>query len=134
MTSRSLTPAAAVMAAATVVLVAWVFRHEIERFLLGAGCFTVAYKMLRHRLFPVRRVGRGNGRRGLWEAAAASLLAFTVGRRTAGTHPCSQCGAPIGAPSRAAYCSPGCRRYAALERAETDRRARSLEGWGDVPY
>jgi hypothetical protein len=134
MTSRNLTPAAAVMVAATLVLITWVSRHEIERFLLGAGCFTVAYRMLRHRLFPVRRVGRGKGRRGLRETAAASLLAFAVGRRTAGTHPCSQCGAPIGAPSGASYCSPGCRRFSALERAETDRKARSLEGWGDVPY
>jgi hypothetical protein len=31
-------------------------------------------------------------------------------------HPCAQCGAPIEEPSRAWYCSPGCRRYARLER------------------
>jgi hypothetical protein len=31
-------------------------------------------------------------------------------------HPCVVCGAPIEAPSRAWYCSPGCRRHARLER------------------
>jgi hypothetical protein len=31
-------------------------------------------------------------------------------------HACAQCRGPIEAPSRAWYCSPGCRRYARLER------------------
>jgi hypothetical protein len=31
-------------------------------------------------------------------------------------HPCAQCRAPIEEPSRAWYCSPGCRRFARLER------------------
>ena len=31
-------------------------------------------------------------------------------------HPCAQCDAPIEAPSRAWFCSPGCRRHARLER------------------
>jgi hypothetical protein len=39
-------------------------------------------------------------------------------------HPCSQCGSPIEAPSRAWYCSPFCRRYARLE-----RDARSPDPW-----
>jgi hypothetical protein len=39
-------------------------------------------------------------------------------------HPCTQCGAPIEAPSRAWYCSPACRRYARLE-----RDARSPDPW-----
>ena len=39
-------------------------------------------------------------------------------------HPCAQCGAPIEAPSRAWYCSPGCRRQARLE-----REARSPDPW-----
>jgi hypothetical protein len=40
-------------------------------------------------------------------------------------HPCARCGAPIEAPSRAWYCSPGCRRYARFERhaAGGDERA-----------
>jgi hypothetical protein len=32
-------------------------------------------------------------------------------------HPCAQCGTPIEGPSKAWYCSPGCRRYARLEHA-----------------
>jgi hypothetical protein len=39
-------------------------------------------------------------------------------------HPCAQCGAPIEGPSRAWYCSPGCRRYARLE-----RDARACDPW-----
>lgn len=39
-------------------------------------------------------------------------------------HPCVQCGTPIEAPSGAWYCSPGCRRYARLE-----RDARSPDPW-----
>lgn len=39
-------------------------------------------------------------------------------------HPCAQCGAPIEAPSRAWYCSVGCRRYARL-----DRDTRSPDPW-----
>lgn len=39
-------------------------------------------------------------------------------------HPCAQCGAPIEAPSRAWYCSPGCRRHARLK-----REARSPDPW-----
>jgi hypothetical protein len=39
-------------------------------------------------------------------------------------HPCAQCGAPIEGPSRAWYCSPGCRRYARLE-----RDARAFDPW-----
>ena len=39
-------------------------------------------------------------------------------------HPCARCGAPIEAPSRAWFCSPGCRRHARLE-----REARSPDPW-----
>jgi hypothetical protein len=68
-------------------------------------------------------------------------------------HPCAQCGRPIEAPSRAAYCSPACRRYARLERdaaaadprvAEAaERRLRALRlrrladerpEWKEVPF
>jgi hypothetical protein len=38
--------------------------------------------------------------------------------------PCAQCGTPIEAPSRALYCSPGCRRFTRLE-----REARSPDPW-----
>jgi hypothetical protein len=33
-----------------------------------------------------------------------------------GWHPCARCRTPIEPPSRARYCSPGCRRFAQLER------------------
>lgn len=39
-------------------------------------------------------------------------------------HPCTQCGAPVEAPSRACYCSPACRHYARLK-----RNARSPDPW-----
>jgi hypothetical protein len=39
-------------------------------------------------------------------------------------HPCGQCGAPIQAPSRAAYCSHPCRTYARLERNALDNDPR----------
>lgn len=35
-------------------------------------------------------------------------------------HPCAQCGRPIEAPSRAAYCSHECRTYARLQREALD--------------
>jgi hypothetical protein len=57
-----------------------------------------------------------------------------LGRRADNGHPCGQCGAPIEPPSRAEYCSPACRRYARLARAEAERRADQLEGFGGVPY
>jgi hypothetical protein len=42
-------------------------------------------------------------------------------------HPCAQCGRPIDAPSRAAYCSPACRGYARLERDALDNDPRIVE-------
>jgi hypothetical protein len=39
-------------------------------------------------------------------------------------HPCASCGGPIEAPSRARYCSPGCRRRARLE-----SDARAFDPW-----
>ncbi len=68
-------------------------------------------------------------------------------------HPCAQCGAPIEAPSRAAYCSHACRNYTRLERDALDtdpriaeraeRRLRNLrlrqladtyQEWEEVPF
>lgn len=64
--------------------------------------------------------------------------------------PCARCGRPIEEPSRAAYCSHPCRRYARLERdaqaadpwiaQRASRRLRALEpasaegAFGEVPF
>jgi hypothetical protein len=42
-------------------------------------------------------------------------------------HPCAQCGRPIEAPSRAAYCSHACRNWARLERDALDNDPRIAE-------
>lgn len=103
-----------------------------------------AVKLSWRRLHP-RRPRRG---RTMLELAAAAIGGGAVAHKrdtrrqttqSAGrtvaevTHPCSGCGHPIGAPSRAAYCSPQCRQYARLEREQTERRARQLTAFGDVP-
>lgn len=68
-------------------------------------------------------------------------------------HPCAQCGRPIEAPSRAAYCSHACRGYARLERdaqaddpriaGRAERRLRAIRlqqlaerepAWVEVPF
>ncbi len=68
-------------------------------------------------------------------------------------HPCAQCGRPVEQPSRAAYCSHECRRWARLERqaaavdpvaaAGAERQLRSLRlrrladgrpEWQEVPF
>ena len=64
------------------------------------------------------------------ELAGAAVAGGIVARKTSTTHACSQCGHPIAAPSRAAYCSPVCRRYAMLERQETSRKSEALEAFG----
>jgi hypothetical protein len=54
--------------------------------------------------------------------ATIALIAAVYGLHRQGKrfgpswHPCAQCGAPIDRPSRAAYCSAACRRYARLRR------------------
>jgi hypothetical protein len=101
----------------------------------------------------------GKRRRLIGWAAAGSLWRAVVWLRLelAGAphrpwHPCAQCGQPIQHPSRAAYCSHPCRRYARLRRdAEADgrvayrarRRLRAIElrrladeraEWAEVPF
>jgi hypothetical protein len=64
---------------------------------------------------------------GLLAHAVVWLLRDLRGAPHADWHPCTQCGAPIEAPSRAWYCSPACRRYARLKRhaAGGDERAQA---------
>lgn len=75
---------------------------------------------------------RKRASKGVFELAVGAAGGYLAGRHGS-THPCGQCGVPIGAPSRAVYCSPACRRYAQLERQETERRAARLEALGGVP-
>jgi hypothetical protein len=77
----------------------------------------------------------GKRRKRLLGIALATLLASAVvwlwremrGAPHRAWHPCAQCGVPIEAPSRAAYCSHACRRYARLERDALDDDPRIAE-------
>lgn len=126
---RRLSAAAALSLLGAAVLAGYVFRHELLRVLVGAAGVRLAWGYLKHRCGIRPRRGKS-----LWEVGFGTLAGYLLGRRRgAETHPCLQCGAPIGHPSRAVYCSPACRKYAALERAETERRAERLAAFGDVP-
>lgn len=48
--------------------------------------------------------------------------------------PCASCGAPLDPKSRAVYCSPQCRHYAALERSKREALARDIAGYGECPF
>jgi hypothetical protein len=118
------------MAGAGMILVVYAYRHQVVNLVLTVSGVGVMWRMLQHRFFPRRR----SSRRGLVELGAGALVGAAVARRRV-THPCVQCGKPIGAPSRAAYCSPGCREYARLERAKRESDARALAAFGDeVPF
>lgn len=55
----------------------------------------------------------------------ASLWRLSRGEPRRPWHPCARCSFPIESPSKARYCSPGCRRHGTLERRATggDERA-----------
>ena len=82
------------------------------------------------RMLWILLVGRPPRRsRGTMLALAESTLALglaafglsrTRGRTGPAWHPCENCGAPIDLPSRAAYCSQGCRADAARRRRERE--------------
>jgi hypothetical protein len=102
--------AACLTALAAVTLVA-------SPLLLAATALEWKYSRRRSRLISLALVS-GLARMALW--LWQELRGLPHGR----WHPCVQCGTPIEAPSRAWFCSPGCRRYARLE-----RDARSPDPW-----
>ncbi|HZL19872.1 MAG TPA: hypothetical protein VFG23_19210 [Polyangia bacterium] len=129
-TGRRLSAAAVVTLVGGLVLAAWLFRGEVLRWLLFLAVIRFGWLALRR--WAGLQAPRG---RSVGQLVLAALAGFVTGRRRgAVTHPCSQCGSPIGAPSRAAFCSPACRTYARLEREETARRAEQRRGFGEVPF
>lgn len=129
MTRKPLGAAAALslLGAAVLTIVFW---HQILAAVAGGFALRLAWLRIRKLTghTPARRRGKS-----VAEVAAAGIGGYLVGRRGGETHPCAQCGAPIGHPSRASYCSPACRKYAALERAATEERSARLAAFGDVP-
>ena len=66
------------MAVGAVVLVGYVYRHELAAVVVGAGCLRVGYGVLRHRFLP-RQPRRG---RTLLEVVAAGVGAWWLGRNS----------------------------------------------------
>jgi len=81
------------------------------------------------------RYGGAKRRRRLIGLACIAVLAYAArwlwremhGIPHRAWHACAQCGRPIEAPSRAAYCSHACRTYARLERDALDNDPRIAE-------
>jgi hypothetical protein len=137
---RRLTLAAAValLAASGLLAAPWLA-------LLALVEWKVAGNRRRRQMFLVAAAG-------LWWRALVWLWRELHGVPHRPWHPCAQCGRPIEQPSRAAYCSHGCRQYARLRReAEADgrvadrarRRLRAIElrrladerpEWAEVPF
>lgn len=132
MTGRRLSAGAIVMAVAAIVLAVVVFRHQLWHLALTVAGLRVFWMVARHKLGmkPRRKQGRG-----LAELGLAAVGGAVVARRRAPTHACGQCGHPISAPSRAVYCSPLCRDFAAKERRKREVDARALAAYGDtIPW
>ena len=105
----------------------WICWHRRELAVTAAFAVTVGVLIVAGPwLLLLAAVEWKTGRRGrrLLGLALATLLlraAVWLWRDLRGVphgrwHPCAQCRAPIEEPSQAWYCSPGCRRYARLER------------------
>lgn len=126
---RSVSAAAILALVGAAVAAALLYR----RYLIDLALLGGALSFVRHKSGMRRR--RSSNRKTLLEVAGAGAVGILVGRKTkSSTHPCGQCGAPIGTPSRAVYCSPACRDYKRREVAETRRRADALTEFGEVPY
>jgi hypothetical protein len=130
---REISAAAMFTIGGGVIAAGYVWRRDIIQIVVGLALARVGWHMLRQWAGMPAKTRRGKT---MLELAGAGLVGLVVGRHASSsvTHPCNQCGSPIGAPSRAAYCSPACRKYASLERAETGRKASALEAFGEVPY
>jgi hypothetical protein len=128
-TGRRVSAAAGLLLGATVILLVYAFRHQILHFLLAAAGIGVMWATLR------RQAARRRRRKGLVELGLAAAAGAVVARRAPASHPCVQCGKPIGAPSRRAYCDPGCREFARLERLKKQQDARALSAYSDeIPW
>ena len=128
-----------------IAVLRWLYWHRYEIALTAALAITTAFLVL---VGPVLLAlaavewKQARRRQRLLSLVLVLLLARTArwlwrelrGSPQGGSHPCGQCGVPIAAPSRAEYCSPACRRYAHLTRAETARRATALAQYGEVPF
>jgi hypothetical protein len=110
---------------------AWARRRELA--LVVALLTLCALLVLTLILLTVETALRKQRERLFSQAVLRQLTAgiSTTWRKLRGTpkpgwHPCAQCYAPIEPPSRAAYCSPSCRRRGCLQRRaqEGDERAR----------
>jgi hypothetical protein len=119
-----------IAATAATAATAYIYRADLLRLALAFAGMRLCYGALKARL-GIRSTG-SHRTRTLLEFVLTAIGGVLVGRLT--THPCGQCGRPIGAPSRAEFCSPACRRYARFEREETERRAAALERFGAVPF
>lgn len=129
MNRNPLSAAAALSAVAATILVI-IYRERIWHALLALAAMRLAWVVMRAKLGIRKQAKSGKS---LWEVGFATLAGYLFGARRHGFHGCGKCGAPIQAPSRAIYCSPACRNYAALERAHTERSAERLAAFGDVP-
>ncbi len=129
MTRKPLGAAAALSLLGAAVLLA-LYWQAIWHLAAAVVAARFAWVVIRAKL-GIRKTRRSG--KSLWEVGFASLAGYLFGARRRDGHACLQCGHPIAAPSRAMYCSPACRKYAALERAATEERSARLAAFGDVP-